>query len=82
MGHYLNKVLGLHRFISAWMVVSKSHCRVPNYKPKDEIRVKQESIGIVWQKLLVMFHFDEMGRWEDKEADMYQQHACTICDMK
>jgi hypothetical protein len=37
------------------------HCRVPNYKPNDEIPVKQESIGIVRQKLLVMFHF-EMGR--------------------
>jgi hypothetical protein len=36
------------------------HCRVPNYKPKDEIHVKQESIGIVPQKLLAMFHF-EMG---------------------
>ncbi len=52
------------------------HCRVPNYKPKDEIHVKQESIGIVPQKLLAMFHF-EMGWWEHKEEDNTCTNMCA-----
>ncbi len=46
------------------------HCKVPNYKPKDEIRVKQESIGIVQKSFLQCSTL----KWEDGKT---RKRTCT-----